>query len=167
MSPFPYLSDLNIPQIETDDVMILIGTDNPIAYIPLQVRGGDVNQPYAIRTHLGWIVRGPAHIDTRRNLTNIKFENAEEVLLQKHLRDSGTLILMIQYRATKPVCILKINELSPLWNLQLFHEDGHYKLGLPWRDKNASIPNNLPLAHSRLQNLRKKLIRNPNLHEMY
>lgn len=84
-SPFPYLSDLNIPQIETDDVMILIGTDNPIAYIPLQVRGGDVNQPYAIRTHLGWIVRGPAHIDTRRNLTNIKFENAEEVLLQKHL----------------------------------------------------------------------------------
>lgn len=85
MSPFPYLSDLNIPQIETDDVMILIGTDNPIAYIPLQVRGGDVNQPYAIRTHLGWIVRGPAHIDTRRNLTNIKFENAEEVLLQKHL----------------------------------------------------------------------------------
>lgn len=32
---------------------------------------------------------------------------------------------------------------------------------------NASIPNNLPLAHSRLQNLRKKLIRNPNLHEMY
>lgn len=62
---------------------------------------------------------------------------------------------------------MKINELSPLWNLQLFHEDGHYKLGLPWRDKNASIPNNLPLAHSRLQNLRKKLIRNPNLHEMY
>lgn len=85
MSPFPYLSYLNIPQIETDDVMILIGTDNPIAYIPLQVRGGDVNQPYAIRNHLGLIVRGPAHIDTRRNLTNIKFENAEEVLLQKHL----------------------------------------------------------------------------------
>lgn len=83
MSPFPYLSDLNIPQIETDDVMILIGTDNPIAYIPLQVRGGDVNQPYAIRTHLGWIVRGPAHIDSRRNLTNIKFENAEEVLLER------------------------------------------------------------------------------------
>lgn len=72
MSPFPYLSDLNIPQIETDDVMILIGTDNPIAYIPLQVRGGDVNQPYAIRTHLGWIVRGPADIRERRGSTPSK-----------------------------------------------------------------------------------------------
>lgn len=42
LSPFPYLSDLNIPRIETGDVMILIGTDNPIAHIPLEVRAGDV-----------------------------------------------------------------------------------------------------------------------------
>lgn len=49
------------------------------------MRAGDVNQPYAIRTHLGWIVRGPMHIESRRNSANINFENAEEVLLQKHL----------------------------------------------------------------------------------
>lgn len=35
LSYLPYLTDLNIPQIDTDDVMLLIGTDNPIGHIPL------------------------------------------------------------------------------------------------------------------------------------
>lgn len=47
------------------------------------------------------------------------------------------------------------------------HKNGHYKLGLPWRDKDASLLNNLPLAHARLQNIRKKLSSDPKLHKMY
>ena len=59
---FPYLTDIDVPSIDTNDVMFLIGTDSPDALIPLEVRSGESHQPYAIRTRLGWAIRGPIHI---------------------------------------------------------------------------------------------------------
>jgi hypothetical protein len=41
------------------DVMLLIGQDTPSALIPLEVRHGNHNEPYATRTTLGWILSGP------------------------------------------------------------------------------------------------------------
>ena len=57
-----YLTDIDVPSIDTNDVMFLIVTDSPDALIPLEVRSGDSHQPYAIRTRLGWAIRGPIHI---------------------------------------------------------------------------------------------------------
>lgn len=57
----PYLADIDIPIIDEDDVTLLIGTDSPDCHIPLEVRSGESSQPYAIRTCLGWIVRGPVN----------------------------------------------------------------------------------------------------------
>ena len=47
----PYLADIHVPSIDTTNV---IGTDFPGAHIPLEVRSGNCDQPYAIRTRLGW-----------------------------------------------------------------------------------------------------------------
>jgi hypothetical protein len=47
------------------------------------------------------------------------------------------------------------------------YDDGHYKLGLPWREENTRLPYNLPLAQARLQHLHCKLSGDSNLHEMY
>ena len=47
------LTVIDIPSIDTDDVMLLIGTDSPDAHIRLEVRLGDSHQPCAIRTRLG------------------------------------------------------------------------------------------------------------------
>ncbi|VDI39381.1 Hypothetical predicted protein [Mytilus galloprovincialis] len=47
------------------------------------------------------------------------------------------------------------------------YEDGHYKLGLPWRDKNISLTNNIAMAQARLQQLKRKLERDDTLHKMY
>ena len=55
----PYLSDIEVPKIDTNNVMLLNGTDCPGAHIPLEVRSGNYDQPYAIRTRLGWAIRGP------------------------------------------------------------------------------------------------------------
>ena len=57
----PYLAGIDIPKVDNKDVMLLIGTDTPAAHIPLEVRSGDVDQPYAIRSRLGWAIRGPVH----------------------------------------------------------------------------------------------------------
>lgn len=59
LDKFSYLSDIRIPNINNNDVLLLIGTDVPAAHIPIDMRFGEALDPYAIRTHLGWIVRGP------------------------------------------------------------------------------------------------------------
>ena len=56
---FPHLSDIDLPKIDTKNVKLLIGTDCPGAHIPLEVRSGNYDQPYAIRTRLRWAIRGP------------------------------------------------------------------------------------------------------------
>ena len=54
-----YLKDIDVSNIDTKDVMLLIGTDSPAAHIPLEVRSGKKDKPYAIRTRLGWAIHGP------------------------------------------------------------------------------------------------------------
>jgi hypothetical protein len=49
----------------------------------------------------------------------------------------------------------------------ILFEDGHYKLGLPWRSDDLKLPNNLALAHARLNQLKNKLSRDRELHTMY
>lgn len=67
--------------------MILIGTDAPAAYIPLEVRS-DVHQPYAIRLRLGWAIRGPVqrltNLKFSTNKVSINFGESRDVVLQRN-----------------------------------------------------------------------------------
>ena len=48
-----YLKDIDVTKIATNDVMLLIGTDSPAAHILLEIRSGNTDHQYAIRTRLG------------------------------------------------------------------------------------------------------------------
>ncbi|CAH8656984.1 unnamed protein product [Dicrocoelium dendriticum] len=43
----------------------------------------------------------------------------------------------------------------------------HYQLNLPWKSACPNLPNNYPVAYRRLMSLRKRLVANPELHQMY
>ena len=47
------------------------------------------------------------------------------------------------------------------------HENEHYKLGLPWREEDTALPNNMALAHARLLQLKRRLLRDSSLHQRY
>ncbi|KAH3772426.1 hypothetical protein DPMN_173764 [Dreissena polymorpha] len=60
--------------------MLLIGTDAPEAHIPLDVRTGEQNQPYAVRSRLGWVVRGPVQSTSDTyigNDVNVNFSQSQ------------------------------------------------------------------------------------------
>ena len=52
---------------------MLIGQDVPQALIPLEVRHGNDFEPYAERTHLGWVHTGPmtAIVQNQEALCNL------------------------------------------------------------------------------------------------
>ena len=45
--------------------------------------------------------------------------------------------------------------------------DGHYQVGLPWRKRSPSIPNNRVFAESRLRSLKRRLLKDENLYRKY
>ena len=163
-----YLAGIDIPEIRSKDVMLLIGTDAPGAHIPLEVRAGTSHQPYAIRTRLGWAVRGPVSStsETEFRRVNVNFEKSSDVLLQRQLErmwtsDFNDTIGDKNCMSVEDKTALKLMEKS------ITHENGHYILGLPWRQPDTKLPNNLSLAHARLDQLKRKLSRDSTLHEMY
>ncbi|CAG2192350.1 unnamed protein product [Mytilus edulis] len=162
-----HLSDIYIPEISSNKVLLLIGTDTPEAHIPIEVRSGSSHEPYAVRTRLGWIVRGPINNTSTSDVVNINFEHADNVLLQQQLERLWTTDFLDQ-PSTEKVC-MSLEDKRALKTMEstIAYEDGHYKLGLPWRDENVKLPNNLPLAHARLNQLHRKLSHDPKLHEMY
>ena len=67
---------------------------------------------------------------------------------------------------TKPMSVedrraIKITESS------ITHENEHYKLGLPWREEDTTLTNNMAPAHARLLQMKRKLLRNTSLHQRY
>jgi hypothetical protein len=90
LNKYDYLSDLQIPEIENDDVMLLIGTDAPFAHIPLTMRTGNNSQPYAVCSCVGWTVRGPMEIESECNTATINFQSTKDEVLQQQLERMWT-----------------------------------------------------------------------------
>ena len=61
-----YLKEVKLNSIKAD-VSLLIETNIPKAMEPLKVINNQDNGPYAVLTHLGWIVNGPLGISSHVN----------------------------------------------------------------------------------------------------
>ncbi|XP_053389925.1 uncharacterized protein LOC128552879 [Mercenaria mercenaria] len=147
--------------------MLLIGTVAPQAHIPLEVRSGRHDQPYAIKTQLGWAVRGPVTDTTTQKSANVNFQQSADVLLQQQLEKMWTTDFDDKVKVERNSMSLEDKKALNTMNSLLRYENGHYKLKLPWRDEKAVMPNNLTLAHARLEHLKRKLARDQELHKMY
>ena len=54
-----HLQNIDVSLTDKSRVSILIGQDVPEALLPLEIRRGRDHEPYALRTHLGWVLNGP------------------------------------------------------------------------------------------------------------
>lgn len=164
---FPYLAGIDMPQIDTDDVMLLIGTDTPDAHIPLEVLSGSSDEPYAVRSRLGWAVRGPVNSEKVPVSVNVNFQQSSDVVLQQQLERMWTTDFCDKSRDSEQAMSVEDRRALQIMESSITHKDGHYKLGLPWRDSDVTLPNNIVLAQVRLSHLKRKLSRDHDLHRMY
>ena len=73
LSHWPHLRDLLIPDVNIDDVHLLIGQDAPSIMIPTDVRAGLKGEPYGTKTALGWTLNGPITPQKRPNSSSSYF----------------------------------------------------------------------------------------------
>ena len=162
---FSHLKDVDF-HLSDADVSILIGADIPELHTYYDVRQGSKNQPTKLLTLLGWVLMGGIDSKaTQINSNRISVNN-------KNLENSIENFWKIDFYGTPKdsiTSLLSRNEIKALGILEktVTKIDGHYSLGLLWRDKFPNLPNNRSLALSRFLSLEKKFENNPEFHKQH
>ena len=73
--------EIKLPSISEKDVRLIISNDAPEAFWALEEKRGNIGEPYATRTPLGWTLMGPmGGIDCRERDLNVNFVRLMEAL---------------------------------------------------------------------------------------
>ena len=168
------------PYQERLEVGLLIGCNCPRALKPREVITGRADDPYAIRTLLGWGIIGPM---TPVRDTLDEFEENESTCNKIITQEVGPKLLhskfVINAQAKEILNSFQVREMleldfsernEPEQALSQEHrrflkivtegihrrEDGHYEMPLPLKDPNVRLPNNKEMALRRLKNLKRR-----------
>ena len=168
------------PYQERLEVGLLIGCNCPRALKPREVITGRADDPYTIRTLLGWGVIGPM---TPVRDTLDEFEENESTCNKIITQEVGPKRLhskfVINTQAKEILNSFQVREMLELdfsernepeqalsqedrRFLKIVtegihrREDGHYEMPLPLKDPNVRLPNNKEMALRRLKNLKRR-----------
>ena len=152
------------PYDKSLDVGMLIGFNCSAALLPRNIVSAGDNDPYGVKTKLGWGVIGivepcdtmsnsqNSHFTFRTIVKEVELANISE-MFQLDFNESQT------YR--EPVSIEDQRFLTMMKKDIHQRSDGHIEMPLPFKDKDVVLPNNRPVVVKRLQSLKRKLQTKP------
>ena len=159
---YPHLQHVSSPSLKQSTVDLLIGSNQFDLIHSRTVIRGPPNTPCAMSTKLGWTIAGRSTLPTTAatNVTNLR--SRHEALFQEwmHIDCSGI------SGGKKSLSAEDQQALSILKNTTNKLVDGHYEIGLLWKN-HVSLPNNKWVAQKQLSSLEIKLARKPQLGSLY
>lgn len=160
-----HLNGIEIPELDNPEVTILIGTDVPEAHWKLEERRGKRKEPYAIRTPLGWSVAGPVGPSSKFNASSYFIRKEDEFLGETVTRMFEMDFSETSYGQSAPMSIEDQKALH-IMDSSVKVVDGHYQLDLPFKGS-PNLPNNRVQAERRLNSLKVRLKKDPDLYTKY
>lgn len=154
ISIYPHLQGMSLYGDVTVDV--LIGQDHASALIPLAVKKGRSDEPFATRTLLGWCLNGPmltgapSRSVTSHFISTTALERKLDMLWR--IDDEG---VSCHDSALSPTDA----KVMSLWDKECCVVDNRIMLPIPWKNPNNLLPDNKKLAMSRLLSLKKSLLK--------
>ncbi len=168
LNKWDHLRDITIPS-DSLDVSLLIGQDNPNVLAPLEVRRGGDMEPYAVRCCLGWMINGPVGENSSiaySALCNFVRENSQDKLMKQ--------VEQFWKIDTPPMLSSCTAEYSSddkravdTWNESICMKNGHYEMDIPFDKQPPELPNNRYMAEKRLEHLKHRFKKKPELHQKY
>lgn len=179
----PYRPDLEIG--------LLIGSNCPKAIKPREVIPGNDNDPYAVRTVLGWGIVGPVSKinQTDRKRTEVSCNRIEVREIGREKKPDISFVHetrvkeIIDPSSVNRMFEMDFNENSDIVRKSLSQDDrmfldkvskgihlrldGHYEIPLPFREDDIKLPNNKKLATYRLQRLKSRFGKDERYKEDY
>ena len=156
---YDHLSHINFPELERNNVSIIIGIDNLDLIHYKQIIKGSKNAQWGVETPLGWTCAGK---------TNLVFNESKPVQytqVQNCPNMDDSLFKLVQdwmkvenLGIALPRKALAENDKRAIENLESTTKvvDGHYQIGPLWK-QGAFLPNNRWLALKQLDQLDQKL----------
>ncbi len=141
-----HLSDIDFPQVELEEILVLIGADNPEAFVSEEVRPGGHQEPWGFKYTSGWDLLEPTSIESNNNVGVHPLQSWEELGLQEQLnrffREDG---LGVITSTQKSMSIEDAHALKVMEDRAIV-VDGHYELPLLWKVENPTLPKNCEKA---------------------
>ncbi|KAK6195425.1 hypothetical protein SNE40_000861 [Patella caerulea] len=167
------------PYHEDIEIGLLIGCNCPKAIKPREVIGGKEDDPYAVRTALGWGIVGPVReveedmMDVTCNrivsqeTSNLVIPTESKEVLTPHLQRMYDLDFS-ERKNNNTSLSQEDRQFLKIVTEEIKHgSDGHYTMPLPFKDTFIQLPNDITYAYHRLESLKKKFERDDSYKEDY
>ena len=159
-----------IPPLQDCEAGLLIGYSCPRALAPRQVIAGGDEEPYAIRTDLGWSIVGPSSSCLDVPVTTSVCHRIAVKELPPLTPADAIRVLESDFKDTseegKRVSQDDILFLDKLKQGIRTTSNGHYEMPLPFKER-PHLPDNKHCAVVRLNHLKRKLLRDKRYKEQY
>ena len=169
---WPHLRGIEFPTSTARPIVdILVGLDCADLHYALEEKRGGPGEPLARLTPLGWTCIGyPTQTSEHILQTNFaatyftkdvsEIDNLNQTLKRFWEVESEPVFDMPIVKAEDKQALKLVEE-------SCVYEKNMYRVGIPWKDANPSIPNNYKMALQRLQNTEKRLKRSPDVAKAY
>ena len=149
-----------LPPLQPCDIGLLIGCNCPAALTPLEVVSGGSQEPFALKTELGWSVIGPVHPNYecpgpgyvhRTTTREILAPEPADILkaLEADFSDRNIGEKSLSQEDMRFMDLMK-KEIRET-------ESGHLEMPLPFKTACPQVPDNYKTASFRLAHLQRKL----------
>ena len=167
MGQWPHLRQVPFPEVARSKVSVLIGTNVQDAFIPLEVRKGGPNEPLAIRSCLGWSILGGSVSCNDKHQFNLNHVSCEEISLSRQLEDFWWVESYGTERPSLKSMSVQDHKATEIIENTISKVDGHYQIGLLWKQEDPSFPFNRIAAEARLHHLKRRFSRDPDPEAKY
>ena len=160
---WPYLKGVNISHIDAE-IGLLIGSDVPEALQPKEMRPSEDGGPFATRTVLGWVLNGPLGRAATTEVSTANFVQGNKTL-DEQFHEFCNLEFSDTFYESKTSMSLNDRKALNIMEETVKLENGHYEMALPWKSYPPRLQNNRTLAERRLLQLKRRLLREPLVHQ--
>ena len=174
---FAYLKGLKLADHSSDElgseIQLLIGANHMWSCFTGEMRRDDDNRgPVAMNTIFGWVLSGPGvqmsstkSASTNLNATHILRLSTSDIAITSQKTD---LDLEVQkFWDFDSIGIRDTDTLEEQFERNIVFKDGKYSVNLPFRDEHPAVPDNYNIAVNRLNNLTKRLRKDPEIMKEY
>ena len=173
-----HLQDKIPPYFPDAEIGLLLGTNCPMAVKPRDIVSTEGDEPWAVRTSLGWgIVGRTSSLGTDESscwmissrAMNQKMSFCFKTQAKVVAPSQVEMILERIFRADEAAPKVSMEDLrfNEVMQTSFQIKDGHAELPLPLKDPSAVVPDNYTVAIDRLKSLKRRLTKDPPYREHY
>ncbi|XP_049294220.1 uncharacterized protein LOC125769530 [Anopheles funestus] len=164
---YAHLTDISAKEYLPQRPMIILGLDNVHLFAPIESRLGNVGEPIAVRSLLGWSIFGTERC-SRMFSAYLNLHTASQMsneMLHDLIKEQYRLEDLDKTTHTMPEAADEQRARTLLESTTCRVGD-RFETGLLWKNDVRQFPDSYPMAEKRMQSLERKLNRQPQLKEV-